>query len=117
MNAVDLSMPHWKCRCGKVAMPLTDDTECYCGDIYEQDWNRINPMDQKAAGAAMTYKIGDLISGQALLADRDLRITCYECFKKLRPDEYRIEFAQSAARVFAELAATTANPRRKHGAD
>jgi hypothetical protein len=56
-------------------------------------------------------------SGQALLADRDLRITCYECFKKLRRDEYRIEFAQSAARVFAELAATTANPRRKHGAD
>jgi hypothetical protein len=29
---------YFRCRCGAVAMPLTDDTQCDCGDIYEQEW-------------------------------------------------------------------------------
>lgn len=38
---IDLTKPHWKCVCGCVAMPLTDDTECNCKDIYEQDWRHV----------------------------------------------------------------------------
>jgi hypothetical protein len=40
--SVDLTQPHWKCRCGVVAMPLTDNTTCDCGDIYEQEWTLIH---------------------------------------------------------------------------
>lgn len=40
---VDLTKPHWRCKCGAVAMPLTDDTLCNCKDIYEQEWRRIEP--------------------------------------------------------------------------
>lgn len=35
---VDLTKPHWRCVCGTVAMPLTDETHCKCSDIYEQQW-------------------------------------------------------------------------------
>lgn len=38
---VDITKPHWRCRCGAVAMPLTDDTNCLCQDIYEQEWTRV----------------------------------------------------------------------------
>jgi len=41
---VDLTKPHWKCICGAVAMPLTDETTCQCSDIYEQEWTRIDPV-------------------------------------------------------------------------
>ncbi len=40
---VDISKPHWRCICGAVAMPLTDDTKCLCSDIYDQEWVRIDP--------------------------------------------------------------------------
>jgi hypothetical protein len=32
----------FQCRCGVTAMPLTDDTECKCKDIYEQEWNLVD---------------------------------------------------------------------------
>lgn len=41
---VDLERPHWECHCGTVAMPLTDDTPCGCGDIYEQEWSYVDPV-------------------------------------------------------------------------
>jgi hypothetical protein len=41
--AVDLTRPHWRCVCGAVAMPLTDDTRCNCADIYDQQWTRVDP--------------------------------------------------------------------------
>jgi len=40
---VDVTKPHWRCVCGTVAMPLTDDTTCLCEDVYMQDWQRIDP--------------------------------------------------------------------------
>lgn len=40
---VDITKSHWRCICGTVAMPLTDDTACKCGDIYEQEWSRVEP--------------------------------------------------------------------------
>lgn len=43
--AVDLTKPHWKCRCGVVAMPLTDDTTCKCADVYEQEWSYVSAED------------------------------------------------------------------------
>ena len=42
-NDVDLTKPYWKCRCGTVAMPLTDDTACLCNDLYDQDWVYVDP--------------------------------------------------------------------------
>ena len=42
-QVVDISKPHWRCKCGTVAMPLTDDTYCLCPDYYEQEWTRIDP--------------------------------------------------------------------------
>ncbi len=33
-------MPHWKCQCGAVAMPLTDEITCSCEKPYEDDWSR-----------------------------------------------------------------------------
>ncbi len=42
-GVMDLSKPHWRCVCGSVAMPLTDDTQCDCGDIYEQEWVYVDP--------------------------------------------------------------------------
>lgn len=41
---VDLSKPHWLCKCGAVAMPLTDDTTCQCEDIYKQEWEAVTPQ-------------------------------------------------------------------------
>lgn len=36
-------LPHFRCVCGTVAMPLTDDTVCKCADIYAQEWTRVEP--------------------------------------------------------------------------
>lgn len=41
--AVDTTKPHWRCHCGAVAMPLTDDTYCACGDIYAEEWSYVDP--------------------------------------------------------------------------
>lgn len=49
-GAVDITKPHWRCACGAVAMPLTDNTPCQCADIYQQDWRLIEPQDLPAAG-------------------------------------------------------------------
>ena len=45
-QTVDISKPHWRCVCGTVAMPLTDDTTCLCGDICEEDWEFIDPTPE-----------------------------------------------------------------------
>lgn len=47
---VDQTRPHWRCICGTVAMPLTDDTRCNCADTYDQQWSRVDP----AAGVSVT---------------------------------------------------------------
>lgn len=39
---------YWICCCGVIAMPLTDDTECDCGDIYLQEWNFVEVPTQSA---------------------------------------------------------------------
>ena len=44
-RAVDRSKPHWMCRCGAVAMPLTNYTVCYCKDLYEQEWGYVDPTE------------------------------------------------------------------------
>lgn len=41
----NMAEPYWICRCGTKAYPLTDDTECLCSDIYEQEWTRVPPMN------------------------------------------------------------------------
>ncbi len=41
---VDLSKAYWRCECGVVAYPLTDDTRCRCSDLYEQEWTRWVPV-------------------------------------------------------------------------
>jgi hypothetical protein len=50
--AVDQTKPHWKCVCGAVAMPLTDDTECRCRDIYLQDWMLVDSPEVRRAWRA-----------------------------------------------------------------
>lgn len=50
-NSVDLTKPHWRCVCGAVAMPLTDDTRCNCTDIYAQAWSRVEPTEAREASA------------------------------------------------------------------
>lgn len=40
-SAFVLKPPYWRCVCGTVAMPLTDNTTCLCGDIYLQEWTRV----------------------------------------------------------------------------
>ena len=42
---IDLKKTHWKCRCGVVAMPLTDQTNCKCTDIYDTEWTYIDPSN------------------------------------------------------------------------
>ena len=43
---------YWRCICGVIAMPLTDDTDCDCGDIYSQEWNfvEVQPAPAEPAG-------------------------------------------------------------------
>ncbi len=30
---------YWQCKCGEKAMPLTDETVCKCGDVYDEEWS------------------------------------------------------------------------------
>lgn len=57
-----LKAPYFQCICGAKAMPLTDDTECDCGDIYEQEWTRIEqePVALQAQLAAHERTIAEL---------------------------------------------------------
>jgi hypothetical protein len=59
--AMDLSKPHWRCRCGAVAMPLTDGTACNCKDLYEQEWKFVYPYDPRIppdlAGALREWRV------------------------------------------------------------
>ncbi len=42
-KALNITKPHWRCRCGCVVFPLGDETSCDCADVYEQDWTLIEP--------------------------------------------------------------------------
>lgn len=62
LRKVDCTKPHWRCVCGVVAMPLTDDTSCHCSDYYEQDWTYIEPTTEQIAAcfdAPSEAKIAD----------------------------------------------------------
>lgn len=47
---VDTSKPHWRCVCGTVAMPLTDETRCKCADTYGPLWTHVVPSVPAGVG-------------------------------------------------------------------
>jgi len=46
-----LWFPHWRCECGLIAMPLTDDTSCDCNDMYKEAWTHTPGIDWLVAGS------------------------------------------------------------------
>ncbi len=50
---------YWICCCGVVAMPLTDDTKCDCGDLYEQEWRfvEVAPHPQPSPEPTLAVKL------------------------------------------------------------